>query len=61
MICDRGLCDDGNVIILTETKTLIGCSEAKNFTHCSTITQLSQNMKGELVGLVVRNKGNGEF
>lgn len=44
--CDRGLCDDGNVIILIDDLDLIICSEMRNFSSCSTYASIKNVIKG---------------
>lgn len=60
ILCDRGLCDDGNIIILTRNHTLVACSEMSNFSDCSVIHNLNDKVKGKVVGATVRGRGGGQ-
>lgn len=60
VLCDRGLCDDGNIIVLTTNHTLLACSEMSNFTDCSVIANLYGKISGKIVGAVVRGRGGGQ-
>lgn len=40
---------------------MIVCSQAKNFTYCHTITSLHNAIKGQIAGIVIRNKGTAQF
>lgn len=60
--CDRGLCDDGSVIFLTDSYYLVSCSEARNFTDCTEMTSVrSLSEKGSIVGGAVRGKGGSNI
>lgn len=61
VLCDRGLCDDGNVIILTGNNALLRCSEMSNFTDCFTIANLQDKIKGKIVGMALRGRGGGQL
>jgi hypothetical protein len=59
IFCDRGLCDDGTVVILTHMGSVVLCTEMRNFTDCSMLASLDHIVKERIVGGAVRNKGMG--